>query len=220
MFIKNYKGFNVILIKKNIHSLNIKINKKEEILVTCPKRLTNKKVLLFFNKFVDKLISKYEASKSKRRIKEDKIFILNKSFRIDSIQDRKNFYELNGDTFGIHYTKILNKRKLIKKILLEIAEKETKEIFEKYLKLLNLENYGISLSFKWLKSVHGICNYKKRVVTLSLNLLTHDLKCVEYVIVHELAHFYYPNHSKNFWKLVEKYIPNWKVLRNKINLKD
>ena len=35
---------------------------------------------------------------------------------------------------------------------------------------------------------------------------------IEYVVVHELAHIKEKNHSKNFWALVEEFLPNYKVL--------
>ena len=35
----------------------------------------------------------------------------------------------------------------------------------------------------------------------------------EYVVVHELAHLFEMNHSKNFWKIVENYIPDYKLRR-------
>ena len=36
---------------------------------------------------------------------------------------------------------------------------------------------------------------------------------IEYVVVHEMCHLVYMNHSKEFWGLVEKYIPNYKECR-------
>ena len=36
---------------------------------------------------------------------------------------------------------------------------------------------------------------------------------LDYVIVHELSHFIYPNHSKDFWTLVGKYYPKYKEVR-------
>ena len=34
---------------------------------------------------------------------------------------------------------------------------------------------------------------------------------IHYLIIHELCHIIYPNHSKYFWKCVEKYMINYKI---------
>ena len=56
----------------------------------------------------------------------------------------------------------------------------------------------------------GVCNIKNHNVTLNYNLSKYDIKCLDYVIVHELSHFIHHNHSKEFWSLVEKYYPKYK----------
>jgi predicted metal-dependent hydrolase len=32
-----------------------------------------------------------------------------------------------------------------------------------------------------------------------------------------LSHYYFHNHSKRFWNLVAQYIPDYKLLRKKLN---
>jgi len=34
---------------------------------------------------------------------------------------------------------------------------------------------------------------------------------IHYLIIHELCHIKFPNHSKYFWKYVEKYMINYKI---------
>ena len=64
----------------------------------------------------------------------------------------------------------------------------------------------------------GVCNLKNKNVTLNLELSKYNTEALDYVIVHELSHFIYPNHSKDFWSLVGKYYPDYKKIRK--NLKN
>ncbi|GAK16685.1 hypothetical protein JCM19053_1104 [Vibrio sp. JCM 19053] len=41
-------------------------------------------------------------------------------------------------------------------------------------------------------------------------------KVMDYIILHELCHTVEKSHSKNFWKLVAKYCPDWKELHEEV----
>ncbi len=62
----------------------------------------------------------------------------------------------------------------------------------------------------------GVCNTKSKTVTLNLELMKRDLKYLDYVIVHELSHLIHPNHSKNFWELVEENCPSYKQIKKEM----
>ena len=79
------------------------------------------------------------------------------------------------------------------------------------------ENIPIpNLKIRKMKTRWGVCNIKNHNITLNLDLIRYDLECLEYVIIHELSHFLVHNHSKEFWKIVEKYCPNYKEIRKKL----
>ena len=69
------------------------------------------------------------------------------------------------------------------------------------------------LKFRTMKTRWGVCNRKSKTITLNTRLLEYDISCLDYVIIHELSHLLEFNHSTNFWKIVEKYCPNYKQIR-------
>ena len=66
---------------------------------------------------------------------------------------------------------------------------------------------------KRMRTKWGTCNYAAHRVWLSLALAEKPLPCVEYVVVHELCHFLHGNHSADFWREVERYLPDWQARR-------
>lgn len=92
-------------------------------------------------------------------------------------------------------------------------EKIVLEYINKYSKLLDVHLNKIRI--KQIKYAWGSCTSNKNI-TINYELIKYEEDVIEYVIVHELCHLKYMNHSKSFWKLVEKYIPNYKELRKKL----
>lgn len=76
--------------------------------------------------------------------------------------------------------------------------------------LMNL--YPRALSFRSQKTRWGSCSSKGNV-SLNWRLIAAPNECLDYVVIHELSHLKYQNHSKRFWNLVETYSPNWKIHR-------
>ena len=61
-----------------------------------------------------------------------------------------------------------------------------------------------------MKSRWGVCFPNKHSITLSTRLIHYPVECFEYVLLHEYAHFLVPNHSKEFYEVIEKYMPDYK----------
>lgn len=73
-----------------------------------------------------------------------------------------------------------------------------------------------TLKFRNMKTRWGVNNRGKNTVTLNTELLKKEIDLLDYVIIHELCHFYEANHSSRFWYHVEKYYPKYKEARKRL----
>ena len=76
-----------------------------------------------------------------------------------------------------------------------------------------IEKYGISkprVFIRKMATMWGSCSLKRGAVIFNLYLLKARIACIDYVVLHELTHFLYPNHSKQFYDFLSNYMPDWK----------
>ena len=84
-------------------------------------------------------------------------------------------------------------------------------LVEKYIKKYStiLKVTPEKVRIKPLNYAWGSCSSNKNI-SINSKLANKNEKAVEYVVLHEMCHLIYMNHSKNFWNLVEKNMPNYK----------
>jgi predicted metal-dependent hydrolase len=92
--------------------------------------------------------------------------------------------------------------------------KEVKKIVpplvEKWSEIMGLKPKTVT--FRKAKSRWGSCS-SKGGLSFNIYLAKLPIECIEYVVVHELAHLAHHNHGKQFWALVVRYIPDFANLR-------
>lgn len=69
-----------------------------------------------------------------------------------------------------------------------------------------------------MKSRWGSCTPVKELIKMNMRLLEGPQAYIEYVMIHEFAHFKYGDHSKNFHHLVAQFLPDWKERKKSLNL--
>ena len=90
-------------------------------------------------------------------------------------------------------------------------KKEAKEYFEvktkQFAEIMGLK-YG-RIKITSAKTRFGSCSSDKNIC-FSYRLMLYPQKARDYVIIHELCHLVYMNHSKKFYSLLEKYLPDYR----------
>ena len=106
------------------------------------------------------------------------------------------------------YKKMDNKEILdlaIDKMYEQIAKVEIERAMEKTRIMLKFapEEYEI----KKIKTL-GVCRNKK--ITLNPEIVKYSRKIIDYIVLHQYCHLKYKNHTKEFFKMLEKYLPDYK----------
>ena len=68
-----------------------------------------------------------------------------------------------------------------------------------------------------MKTRWGTCNCRARRIWLNLELAKKPIRCLEYVIVHEMAHLIEPSHNRRFWGILDRFMPSWRSYREELN---
>lgn len=68
-----------------------------------------------------------------------------------------------------------------------------------------------------MKTKWGSCNPSAKSIRLNTDLAKKPCECLEYVVVHELTHLLEPTHSRRFIALMDRFMPNWRFYRDRLN---
>ncbi len=117
----------------------------------------------------------------------------------------------------------LNSKELIKKeveiavykLYFDIVREEVNDSINKFCHITNL--YPKNVRIKKLKSSWGLCSSTKNI-TINVELVKFTRTEIDYVVLHEICHLKYMNHSEKFWNLVEKYMPDYKTVKKNLKV--
>ena len=68
-----------------------------------------------------------------------------------------------------------------------------------------------------MKTKWGSCNPGARTIRLNTELAKKPRECLEYIVVHEMAHLLEPTHNARFIALMDGFMPNWRLRRDQLN---
>jgi predicted metal-dependent hydrolase len=68
-----------------------------------------------------------------------------------------------------------------------------------------------------MKTKWGTCVTTSRTIWLNPELAKKDPRCLEYIVVHELAHLRERGHGEKFVALMDQVLPNWRARRDELN---
>lgn len=223
--IYNNDTIDVLISKRNIKSLRLKINSNGKVSLNIPNYYPYYKALDFINLKSEWIYENLSVLKNKHSNdcnfkNNSKISIWGKTRNVNVLLNKKEKVELAEDNLTI-YTKNENLDYIQKKFI-TWAKKEFLKIAnvmysQEFAKIFN--QYGLvkpKLTIRLMKSMWGNCKYTKGEITLNLYLLKTPLHCLRYVIIHELTHLLFHDHSAKFKAFLTEVMPEWKECKKEL----
>ena len=181
--------------------------KDNTLVVTCNRFVSNRYILDLISKNEDSLYKM--CIHSNKEVNNEKYFnYLGKKYTIvyDNVSKIPDF---NDDMVMVKDSKTLDKF-----YKMECERIFTKEIYRIAEYFKDIPKF--SLKIRKMKTRWGVNNVTKRIITLNSELLKKEPHLLDYVIIHELCHFYEANHSSRFWAHVSEYYPDYKKARKEL----
>lgn len=145
---------------------------------------------------------------------------LGKQYRLKVVQDQVERVQIDGG-YLVASTREPENRERISRLLDKWYRREAARVFSDRLAACypRAEALGIPLpplKIRDMKTRWGSCSSKGNV-TLNLKLIQLPTDLIDYVILHELCHLKELNHSRRFYALMDRVLPDWQERRKKLN---
>ena len=215
--------------RKPVKNLNLRICKDGSVHVSASKFISLSEIDAFVvskGTYVLRAIDKFHEMalyrpQPKRYISGETFYIQGRGLRLSVAQTSKDIISSDGIYIylGVEDPEDLEKKQ---RMVTKFLDCQCKTIYIEILKELYplFRKYGVAmpvLRIRDMKTRWGSCLAKKGIITLNTHLIEAPRNCIEYVVMHELCHFIYPNHSKQFYGFLSMLMPDWRERKNTLD---
>lgn len=193
--------------KKGNKNTYIRVKKDMTIQVTTNFFTNDKAITKLIEENTDKIKKMITIQETKNK-NNTGFFYLGKKYDIVYVE----YCDISLGENKVFLNKKIDLDKWYKKEAIRIYKEHLDQIYHRFSRKIPYPSLKIrKMTTRW-----GVCNVKTKTITLNLELIKREVKYLDYVIVHELSHLIYANHSSKFWDLVEENMPEYKKYRKEM----
>ena len=201
-----------ILLKRGNKNIYLRV-KNEVVYITTPTPLTESFVRKMIEQNYDMIVKAFQRPPLDQTI----LHFLGKAYKLSIFPSVKDEVVIREEEICIFVKK--KETAYIQKILHLFYAKELEKIVEKNILKIKYDfhiYFDILFQYKNVKTYFGLCYFKKRIIVLSTRLAKYDPRYILSVIYHEMGHFFYHNHSMQFYNLLEQVFPNYRKTQSEL----
>ncbi len=192
----------------------LKIDENGDLIVRAPRGSTLSDIAHVVNRKIKWIEQTQKYVLELRELSKPKDFVEGEEFLYLGAKLTLRFIP-NGSVFvdGNNLCVPSGNKELIQRQILSWYRNEAKKIFSTLVDTY-ANKMGVAYSVLRIKNSRtrwGSCG-KNGSINLNWRLVMAPPEVIEYLVIHELTHTIYRNHSKHFYNFVGKFSPNYKVL--------
>ena len=219
-------GISIEIIKKNIKNMHLYVQPPDgKVQVSAPNHLSDESIFMFIRTKIGWIKKQQEKFKNQPRQTErqyvsgESFYVLGKQYYLQVEYGYKgNSLVLSGNKAILTVRKESTPKQreaFVREWYREILKAEIKKYLPKWERKTRL--YCDSWQTKYMTTRWGTCNTNTRKLWFNLQLAKKPIECIEYVILHELAHLQVKNHGSDFIAILDRYMPNWREIKKMLN---
>ena len=213
-------------IRKDIKNLHLVVySPSGKVRISAPLRMNSETIRTFViskMKWIKKQQSKLanlEREAAKEYVSQESHYYLGRLYLLKVIEQRSRpKVALTHETIELHIRPNTAREKR-KEIMAGWYRQRLREIipglitqYEEMMKV-NVAEFAI----KRMKTRWGSCNLRAKRIWLNLELAKKPIECLEYIVVHELAHLIERRHGTRFSALMDMFLPKWRLYKEMLN---
>lgn len=206
--------------RKNLYLV---VKEDGRVQIRAPKRMKIDEIYKFVESKSSWILKKSKESREKNKVKvqnrEDGIvhilgkkYQINKEFKnikrgkIEFLNENVNVYlPIEIENNDLVQNEMIDN--LYEKLLCDIANREVVKSMDKITTLVGM--FPNQLKIRNFKRAWGNCSSKK-IISINKDVCKFSTNAIDYVCLHEVCHLKHMNHSRDFWNMVEFYMPGYR----------
>ena len=221
------RDIDVEVIRKDIKNLHIGVYPPDgKVRAASPRHLDDEAIRLAVVSRLPWIRKQQKAfAQQERQSRRDMVtgethFYLGSKFRLDVVEENgtNKIKLINNDKLQMKIrpgTGIEKRRALLQNWYRNRLKEQIPDLKKKWEKQLEVEASEVRI--RAMKTRWGSCNTEARRIWLNLELIKKPVDCIEYILVHEMIHFFERHHTDRFRKLMDHYMPDWRTRRDRLN---
>lgn len=219
-------NISVEVIRNNIKNMHLSVLPPDgRVRVSAPTQLTDEAITMFVRTklgWIKKQQEKFQQQprQSERQyVSGETLYVWGKQYFLQVEYSYKgNALTLSGDKAILTVRKESSPKQresFVNEWYRNLLKQEVAKYLPKWEKTTGL--YCSSWQSKYMTTKWGTCNPTSKKIWLNLQLAKKPIECLEYVILHELAHLKVHNHGPEFTAILDQYMPYWREHKRRLN---